>query len=1098
MRGFILVMACFMAVIGGPAMKRSLAADYTPPSLRAWQRAHEGHLTIEWMQTARVQQKRDGDRLILRFATPLGLDIKPALLNISNFVDSDRTTVAGKDLSLALKPGVFSKVRVREKRIVTIEFSRDPSHKPQSKIWASTIDGGVRLVLDWPGPTDVTANQDVNMLRLEIVPPRTLESAELGKLQQTLRPWFRELRSKKGPDWTTLSLKLEPQIEASVRSEGTARTVINLVRNASTRTAPVLQTKSHVFIPARKPPQSTSFAEAQMAGLPIPKERPHQTEQFTAPAEVEAQMVVPSDTGKNLPKALVLDWKKPVAAAIFLRAGHLWAVFDEPDASLLGGLPTPPSQFGPGMFVPAEGGTALRFPILEPVHVSVSQTTQGQWQVEPTSSSSTPQSLTIERVDGSTTLRVTPVSGEHIVAVTDPAVGDRLDILPLRDLGIGQPERRRFVDLELLPTTQGLAWRRFNGQLLANIDDEDLKFSSPDGLLLSAIVAPSPNVSEPAILEAMATEKQSSDRTKTDQVERPAVKPVESYPSPTPEAPVPSSYFDLAGSGVERELLNEHRRIRRQAIGKASPERRDDARLGLARLLVAERLTNEARTILSMISNEADDHIILQKRALTGVSALLAGHLAEATSLLLDPDLNDDDEIDIWRAALESKEDNWLPAAERWRATSKILDKYPPRLKLDLGLMALRAAIETEDDTMMQRGIQRLTSLPLSAYDEARVDAMKALKAERAGDLETARALLTNLATNPNPAIRTLADFQLAAIGLKTNSGDPDLLQDLDRRLPTWRGHPQEQAMLDKLARFYKDANALREALTTWQRMIRLFPEMADNDELKKARQDTFVQALANATKPPLDRLDVYAIYLDFIDLVPDDPEARDVYRHLAQHLTGLDLLDEAIDVLQSLMTSSDDSLERSELAVEIAKLMLQLDRPTPAISVLAGPEGSATALPPALDEERRMIRAHALARLGRTDDALRTLRDLRSDPARRLQAKILWDERRWPRLAAVVESYFADTDPTSSLTNDDQQLVLWLALARQREKIYEKLNTIRERFAAAMQDGPYAQAFEVATQSTSRTSDIRALLAATESQLTELQRFRQATPASP
>ena len=1099
MRTFTFAMACLVTMTVGLTVECSLAADHTPPSLRAWQRSHEGHLTIEWAETARVQQKRQGDKLILRFATPLGDDIESVLLNISNFVESNRTTIEGKDLSLALKAGVSSKVKIRERNIVTVEFSLDPTYKPQIKFEASSIDNGVRLVLEWPGPTEVKANQNQNEVCLKIVPPRIIDPAELAKLQQTLRPWFHRLRSEKGLDHTTLSLGLEPQVAVSIKPEGVAKTVVDFVRNASPQAAPQLQTKGQVFIPAVKPSLSTGAAKAQKAGPLIPMERPRKTKETVVVADADAKTVTAADADEKRPKTLVFDWKKPVGAAIFVRAEHLWIIFDEPDTGLLTSLPPPPPAFGPSMFVPADGGTALRFPLLKPVHVSVSQTAENRWQIEPTSSSSTPQSLIVERVNGSTTLRVTPVSGEHIVSVVDPAVGDRLDVLPLRDLGIGQPEMRRFVDLELLPTVQGLAWRRLNDRLTANIENEGLKFSSPDGLLLSATDAAPSDRQELIVLEAMAKKKLQSDQPKKDEINRPAVKPIVPFPQDAKSvAAKPSSYFDLADSAVERELVNEHRRIRRQAIGKAPPESKDHARLSLARLLVTERLANEARTILGTISGEADDHIILQKRALNGVSALLIGHLAEATALLLDPGLNDDNEVEVWRAALESIEDNWLPAAERWRTTSDILDKYPPRLKLDLGLMALRAAIETDDDNMMRRGTRRLKSLALSPYDEARVDAMKALKAERTGDLAKARALLADLATSHNQTVRALAEFELAAIDLKADNGDPGLLQSLDRRMPIWRGHPQEQSMLDKLARRYRDANALREALTTWERLARLFPETAHSEDLKKARQDTFSQALANATEPAIDRLDVYAIYLDFIDLLPDEPEARDILRHLARHLTELDLLAEAIDVLQSLMTSTDDNLERSKLAIEIAKLMLQQDRATLALSVLDGSEGSRLALPPTLDEERHLIRAHALVRLGRTDDALRALKDLQSDPARRLRAKVLWDERRWPRLAAVIESYFADADPSSPLTHDDQKMVLWLALAHQQEDIPEKLHIFRDRFAATMQGGPYADAFDVATQSTARASDIRALLAATEDQLAELQRFRKTTPTLP
>jgi len=1099
MRTFLVVSACLLILAGGFTVESSLAANYAEPSVTAWQRSHEGHLTIEWAETARVQQKRVGDRLILRFASPLGAEMPAALFRLPTFVDLDRTSVDGRDLALALLPGTSSKVSVREKRIVSIDFFRDPEAPARPRIGASTIDRGVRLTLEWPGPTRIEADQALSELRLVVSPAWEVEPGELTGLQHRLQPWFNGLRSEQHQERTTLSLILEPQVTSSVRSESTTRTIIDLVRDAGSLIAPAAAPKNHVFIPEEKPkPIATAASNAGDTNPPIPKRRPAPPSNSEAVTDIAEQEPAIADTNDIPPEMLIFDWRQPVAAAFFLRAGHLFAVFDELDAGRLSGLPAPPAAFGPGSFIPADGGTALRFPLNEPVDIGVSQTADGRWRIEPLTSPSTPAPVTIERIDGSKALRLILAPGKRVVGIIDPVVGDRIDILPAHDLGIGQPVRRRFVDLELLPTTQGLAWRPLNDRLVAKHDDHGLEFSSPDGLSLSTITSDQSASSEPEILDAMAEKDPENEKSPEPVVARSAIKPVQDVADRVQDTPQPSSYFDLASTGVERPLVGEYRRIRRQAISKAAPEQRDHARLELARLLVSERLATEARTVLNAISDEAEDDVVLQKRALGGVSAFLIGHLAEASSLLLDPDLNEDEEIDIWRAALDSTEDKWQDAAQRWQNANNILDAYPPRLKLDLGLMALQAAIETGEDKMIRRGVRRLTSLPLSSYDQARLDAMMALKAERAGDLERARALLAGLTDSPNPAIRTLANFQLTAMELDADPHQPDMLASLDRRIPLWRGHPQEQAMLDKLARRYRDANALREALETWRHLIRLYPEATDRNELTTARQDTFMQALANATEPAIDLLDVYAIYLDFINLLPDDPESREVHRNLARHLTGLDLLDEAIDVFQSLMTSTDDDLERAEFASEIATLMLRQGRPAAALSVLDETKGPSSALPTALDQQRRLTRSRALAQLDRADDALRELQDLQSRPARRLLAKILWDERRWPRLVTVIESYFADTDPTSPMTEVDQELVLWLSLARLNEGAAEQLSALRERFGAAMKGGAHAEAFNVATQSAIGDNDIEGLLAATANQLAELQRFRKPTPALP
>ncbi|MEM9625094.1 MAG: hypothetical protein AAGA21_02600 [Pseudomonadota bacterium] len=1096
-RVFLLMVTCLLTMIGAIAADQPRAADYAQPSITAWQHKGQGHLTIEWAETARVQQKRNGDRLILRFAKPLGLNTRSSLGNIADFVDVDGSLVQGRDLSLALKPGVSSKVKVREKRIVAVDFYRDPTRQQRSRIKVSNTADGVRLTLDWPGPTRIETNQSNRQVRLEAFPAWDLDPNEIDDLQRSLKPWFHGLRSRSEPDRTKLSFVLEPQIRSSIILEGTTRTVIDFIRDASAYPAPEAGPAKEVFTPQKRPSKTTLHLKSEVAAPPIPRRRPRLATASSDTANSASGKARTTDAGGEPPDALIIEWTQSVGAAVFKRAGFLWAVFDEPDDQLLIDWPVSPEEFGPGSLISVDGGSALRFPLNEAVDINVSQTGEGRWRIEPTRSSGS-DVVSIERVDGASALRITPAPGERVLSVIDPDIGDQIDVLPIRRSGLHQPTRRRFVDLELLPTAQGVAWRPLNDRLVATIDERGVELDSPRGLSLSKTDIDPSRPAQPAILDAVAKKTSKSEASSEAAVERPAINPLPTDDKQPEEVQKPLSYFELADSGVERQLVTEYRRIRRQAISKALPEGRDRARIALARLLVSERLATEARTVLNTISEDAEENIVLQKRALGGVSAFLIGHLNEASDLLLAPELNDDKEIDVWRAALNSVEGQWPTAAERWQTAGNILDSYPPRLKFDLGLMALEAAIETDDDKLIRQGIRRLASLPLNPYDKARFDAMKALKAERAGDLEKARALLTGLTSSPNSAIRTLADFRLASLDLDANDNDPATLDSLGRLLPVWRGHPDERAMLDRLARRYRDANALREALTTWRRLVRLFPDAADSDDLTKMRQDTFEQALTNEIEPAIDPLDVYAIYLDFVDLLPKDPGARIVNRLLARHLTDLDLMDEAIDVLQTLMTSADDNVERSELAAEIAGLMLERGRAKAALSVLDQTEASPAALPSALDEERKIIRARALAGLNRADDAIRVLRDMQSNDVRRLRARILWNERSWPRLTAAVESYFAEADLTTTLTDEDQEMVLWLALARQRDNAAEKLNAVRERFGAAMKNGRYAEAFDVATQSSAGSSDIGALLAATGDQLAELRRFREATSISP
>jgi tetratricopeptide (TPR) repeat protein len=1063
-----------------------LAANQTPPKLTAWEQADVGRLTIEWANTTRVRQKKSDDQLVLRFVDPLPSDFGGTAKKISRFIDPDRTKVSDRDLVLTLRRGVTADVTIRQKRIVTIDFERDPSLAPDTMINVSAIENGVRLTLGWPGPTNVVSTSDKNELRLQITPERKIDPAKIATLQTSLNPWLSHIRLDQSKGGRALIIGLQSAITPAVRSDGLAATIVELTRTRAPLPIASPPSSSTIFIPKKRPnPSADAPTLAEWIGPPIPKPRPSRepigpiAQSSNAQAQSE---LMPKD---DHPDALIFDWQTSVGAAAFLRAGYLWVVFNEPDRRLLREIPKPPPSFGEGAFVTADGGTALRFRMKMATDILVTRTDDGHWRIAPTSDVQSVNAMSVERIDDLGTLRVTPALSDQIVSMIDPMVGDQIDALPLPDPGISQPATRRFVSLQLLPTFQGLAWRPLNDGLNARVEDKDLFFSPPQ---------PTTSV----VMKAPAPKQPQTENPSTSTIERQASRPARTASRRSATGPEPSSSFAFADSGVERPLVPETRRILRQAVRRAPPENRNRARLKLARFLVSERLGSEARTVLDAISDDAAIDIQKQRRALLGAAAYVVGHLDEASDLIGAPDLQDDEEIDVWRAALQSRQQVWSEAAESWRKASETLDRYPPRLRLDLGLLAIEAAIETNDDTMIRRGFRRLKPLTLTPLDEARVMGVEALKSERAGDLEAARSMFKKLARSPYQRIRALAEFQLADLDLKEDADPREVLTTLNDRLALWRGHPNERDILNQLAQRFNDADAFRQALRLWRRLIDHHPEAGEDATLAKLRQETFIRALTGTTEAVFEIADPYAIYLDFVDLLPKDPEAREIHRHLAKHLIDLDLAEEAIDVLQRLMSSSQNDAERMDFAIKIASLMLQERRPDQALALLTSAAESKAPLSAPLLERMRLTTSRVLSDLDRTDDALLELKGLQSQTARRLRAEILWEAKRWQQLAASIESYFADDEPASSLSEAEQQLAVWLALARNRVGTPSELRDLRLRFGDAMRDGPHADLFDVATQGLPEANDIPTLLENTERQLSELQRFRSAVPANP
>ena len=194
--------------------------------------------------------------------------------------------------------------------------------------------------------------------------------------------------------------------------------------------------------------------------------------------------------------ALDFTWRRALPAAFLIRAGHLWSVFAAPDSDPVG-LPTVfpsplPGHLGPGELVDAAGGQSIRFALRRPLMIASVERDEARWRVVFGPARSAPQAVPLERTDDPERLLLVAGEAVNLVHLPDPEVGDELVIWPLLAAGRGQPTGRRLVDLELLPTAQGLAWRARSDDLLAQAGDGAVEFSAANGLHLSTSVPAAP------------------------------------------------------------------------------------------------------------------------------------------------------------------------------------------------------------------------------------------------------------------------------------------------------------------------------------------------------------------------------------------------------------------------------------------------------------------------------------------------------------------------------------------------------------------------------------------------------------------------------
>ena len=1050
-------------------------------------KSNSGHrLLIEWLNPVKVLQKKTDRQLILRFSRPMAINAESIFGRLRTYLDVSRTKIEGTDLTLTLQPDTTANLEIKKKRVVVINLSRASSPSPNIKIDVEAQENGVRLIFNWPNLSKFEATNEDSNLSVTFRSDINLEISDLAYLNETFKPWFSKVQSTDDISKTKLIFALQPMIASSTTDLGNNQVAIDFFRDASLSK----EVPDTTWLPAFRPPypdlKKTSSKNPQQH---LPMWRPRVMTSSNADQE-DAGIEVSSSLKKSkITKDLVFDWEQDVGAAVFKRAGYLWVVFDAPVRSSRLPIPPPsPYQLGSGEVIKEEHATIIRFPMLSEANINITNQGGQRWTIQLNAAANSRYSIPIMSSDQPSVLTATAPSKGHIVEIMDPIVGDQIGIWPVSQSHLGQQDRRRFVDLDILPSIQGLVWRKRNDDLDTNTTADGIKFNSPQGLMISNWLID--DSSKDSINKQKYDIKKASNPSKKNLKS----KNVENEKKGT----MPSSFFDLAGFHLGQANTKENRRILRQSIGNSSPREQDNLRLDLARLLVAEQHTAEARTVLSNLSTSIVGAMAISERALKGASFLLDGNIDEASSLLDADEFDQDDEIGIWRAAVDSLNEDWEKAAPIWKANRNTLDIYPPRLRMKFGLLALEAAIRSNDDNMIRVGFRRLKSLDPKPRNIAQIDRLYAMRAIRDGDSKRAEEILQSLVKRKLGTFSLQADLELASLILGNEANNLDLLETLDDRLPLWRGHPQEIKMIDSLARWHREAYKPRKALDLWERLSVVHPKTDADTSLQERRKATYTEAINELAGNKLSLFDAYSIYLDFLNLLPEEPGKKTLHLSLARHLTNLDLLSEAIELLRPILNRAVDGSEREQTGTKLAELLLAIDRPHEVLSVLDRSTAIDSHDSRGLIPKRQLIRARALVRLDRNSEALEQIRDVQTSSARHLRAEIFWKQREWARLASVIESFLSDPGLVTPLSYDDQKLVLWLALSWDQLGLTDRLADLRKSYIDEIASSPWSEAFMLTTQVESKGGDIPSVLADTDQHLDKLKKFRSSIETKP
>jgi tetratricopeptide (TPR) repeat protein len=731
-----------------------------------------------------------------------------------------------------------------------------------------------------------------------------------------------------------------------------------------------------------------------------------------------------------------IDWDEPVAAAVFRRVGFLWVIFDKQTQMNIADLKTA----GGNIFrtieqIPNDSATVLRLATISGVNPSLKRDGLAwilefrQQPIAPvTAIETTPQPNS--PIGARLFLPVTEPG--KAIALTDPAIGDSLVVVPVIPLGYGIPRRYEYPQARILPSSQGLVIQPRADDLRVRPLRQGIEVTSSSGLKISPVAA------------ALAAE------AKLDS--GPMIRAL-------------SRLFDLEKwRQANLDTFEENKWKYQMAAATAKSTGKEKARLDMARFYFANGFGPEALGVLKIIAEDRPEVAETQEfRGLRGAINVLMGRYEDAREDLDHPSLDENDEARFWRATLQAYEGDLFGAAADLRRMAAITRPYPRALKIPLGTLIAEAAIELGDIKQARRYLESMHAAEPNPAEASQIDYVEGRLKELSGDFDGAVGKWEEVQEGPHRPSRAKAAVARTELLLKLKQIDDfEAIIELEKLRFAWRGDEFEFELLRRLGDLYIAVGDYRNGLRTLRQAATHFRDNEKAPEVTQQMTDAFASLYLEDMADDLAPITAIALYDEFKELTPAGEEGDEMIRRLADRLVDVDLLDRAAALLQGQVEFRLEGSEKSRVGAQLALVHILAREFEQAIQTLD--DSDSEDLPEELALQRHHLRARSLMGQERMEDALALLKDDKSMDADLLRMEMYWNDRDWVQasqsLNRLLRAY--EAKPNEPLDDVQGQTVLNIAIAMTLSSNERGIDRLRRDFGAAMDDSRFRDAFRL------------------------------------
>jgi tetratricopeptide (TPR) repeat protein len=803
----------------------------------------------------------------------------------------------------------------------------------------------------------------------------------------------------------------------------------------------ISKTAASEAVPAKPPPVEDSPVKHDPAKVATPAAAPSSADGI-ANGDVTLNAVRRSEGLR-----LTFGFGGPTPAALFRRADTVWLVFDSEKPIDVGVI----RKEGGSLITdidrrPVDNGQAIRIRLGRPQLASLSvgdpdgsaPVAPGRrWvvtfadTVQKPSRALTAQRNVVDRFHASVSV---PLAGTgRLHRIVDPDSGDALMVVTALPPAQGFVRHQEFVEFSLRESTHGVVIEPKSDDIAVEIATDKVTVTRPGGLTLSAANAG----------------------------------PVRAATAARPIFDVEEWRKDSKADFFQRldELVD-------VASTAGNDDARTAARIDLARFYMAHGFYHEAKAVLDLALSEQnpgqEDPVLL---IVHSVASSLTNYTAAAMRDLANPAIGANYDSQLWKALALARQHKWAAAREKFKNAQFAISALPIGLQRPIVVDAMRASLEVGDYSGAAARSGDLDTIGVSDEMKPDVTVMRARLSEALGRDKDALAQYREAMASPDREAATEAQIHDVALRQKRNEIKPEeALRELETLSVMWRGDGLEVQTLKMLMALYIDAGRYAEALAVARTATRLEPDSVASRQIQDNASALFAELFLTPKGDDLPPVDALAMFYDYRELTPIGRRGDEMIRRLADRLVGIDLLDQAGDLLQYQVDHRLEGAARAQVAARLAMVYLMNRKPDRAIAALRTTR--IADLAGELRQQRLLLEARAQSDIGRRDLALDIISNLSGREAIRLRSDIYWASRRWRDASEQIELYYGDrwhdfTPLASNEKSDIIRAVIGYALAEDALG----LARFREKYAPLMSGTADKLAFDTASKPASDNS---------------------------